>query len=192
MRSRTLHVLLGAVIAATFAGISTVAQAKVYPIAFDPQFDGTVLIDIDENTCTGTGSFPCQVDLVLADVFDVNFPTIHWTGGPTSNVGDQVLLAAGVPVLFQSVLPEIVVEHTSGCPDECFTKFGLLEFFIGFNADKVAFPGAARLTFANDQRELFSDYIIGPAISVPEPGTLGLLLGAFGAGWLAKRRKFAA
>ncbi|NDP41973.1 MAG: PEP-CTERM sorting domain-containing protein [Aromatoleum sp.] len=192
MKSRTRELFVCAVIAASLAGVSTLAQGRIYPITFDPQFDGPVFISIDELVCNGIGTQSCNVDLVSADVFDTSNPLIRYTGGPTSGVGDQAFFTAlGVFNQFQSVLPQIIVTHTFCDGDFCFADSATLEFFIN-DESSGAFPGFARLTLNNGQTILEDHYVVGPALgtAVPEPGTLALLFGALGAGWLAKRRKF--
>ena len=217
MRIRARHALLCGVIAAAVAGGATVAQGKTYPIIFDPQFDGTVVVDMPNYlTCfanhpsgplgltvlAGAGGDPaCTLNLLplSADVFPVPAGVPHYfdAAGFTdyTDIASSVFLQNNdFKQLATRALQIILVQDPMCVPGLCAAA--QLEFGIG-NAvgENPHFPGLATLTpgaVDNDgvfhpdlQTVLQSDY------GVPEPGTLGLLLGAFGVGWLAKRRKIA-
>jgi len=195
MRSRTLHVLRCAVIAATLAGISTLAQAKVYPITWDPTFGGDVQVDlVNDAGCRGLGdniwnttSFPvCQLDLTVVDVFDLLFPLVHYTSFslPIVNVATHVEIFGGNFNQFRT--GPIFLDEIGGCGDFCGTA--TIQFFISENPSDP-FPGFATLKIVPFDGDPADPTTLSNSYRVPEPGTLGLLLGALGAGWLAKRRK---
>jgi len=121
----------------------------------------------------------CQLNLVAPfDAFDLAAPTIHFTTQaalPIANVATFVEIFNG---FFNQFDTNAIPLQEIGCIEGCSTAS--LQFFIGEDPATL-YPGTARLTI--DNQNLFNQY------AIPEPGTLGLLLGAFGAGWAARRRK---
>jgi hypothetical protein len=191
MTFRNWHKLLGTVFAAAVAGISGSVQALIYPIEWDPQFGGVVFVDlVNDPGCKALGDgiwdttlFPqCKVNFVAPfDIFDLNVPAVHFTtaaGLPVADVATFVEIFGGQ---FNQFDTNVVLLQEIGCEGDC--SAATIQFFIGEDPS-VPFPGNATLTI--NGQDLFNAY------KVPEPGALGLLLGAMGAGWLTRRRNTAA
>ncbi len=214
MTKRSWRVLSCAFIAAALASVSTITQAKIYPIEYDPQFIGPAFVDLPlDALCLpaypsgGTvaagsgGDLNCTLNLVSADVTPFPAGTPHYvdTLGVTnySDIASFIFIDSGALTQFDSRSPIDLVD--SSCPSS-FGTCGAAELNFQIGGGNADFPGVATLTigswcfdcdggFTPDPNlpVLQSDFVVGPAL--PEPGTLGLLLGGFGAGWLARRRK---
>jgi hypothetical protein len=191
MSRRTLRMSLGVLAAAAVLTLGTPAQAAFYIPHFDPEFDGFVLFRIGDacllnadGTYSSTGA--CTLDLMSADVFDTENTETHYTSGFQGNVGFQVVIAGNE--LTQLSTSDPILESCFGE----FCTFADLQFFTGcgFPIDDSCLPLA---TLAFDSTVLSAGYtLIRQTDGVPEPGTLGLIFGAVGAAWLARRRKAAA
>jgi hypothetical protein len=159
----------------------------------------------------GFGSNNCVVSLLNADVTLTSVPettdTAHLTfsdlGGPeTGNIWGVDLAADGTLLGVDSFLigPQFAPGGSNAIfggpwwiqldagdgqappdsidPDATFTNTVLL---FGGSCPEGCFP---------DEVATYTANVVGNRFDpVPEPGSLGLLLGALGAGWLARRRK---
>jgi hypothetical protein len=191
MSGRTLRLSLCALAAAAVLTLGTPARAAFYSPDFDPEFDGTALFEIgdacllnDDGTYSAVGA--CAVDMIFADMFDTNFPLVHYTSGLQTDIAFQVVIAGNELTQFSTSDPIL-----ESCFGE-FCTFADLQFFTGcdFVIDESCEPLA---TLAFDSTVLRDGYrLIRQTDGVPEPGTLGLILGGVGAAWLARRRKAAA
>jgi hypothetical protein len=176
--SKTLRLFLCFALAVALGAFGNLARAAVfYNAVFDPEFTGTVTFSIDD-ICLAQpdGIYPippstCDVDLVFADIVD-SFGN-QWTGGPQSDVAIEVVIA-GNELIALATGPMFL----SGKKEDC-DGTGVLQF-SAFSTDLE--PGATFTCGTVDT----NTYILARA---PEPGTLGLIVGALGAGWLARRRR---
>jgi len=182
-------VSLGVLAAAAVVTLATSTRAAFYSPEFDPEFDGTALFQISDNCLLTDGTFAgdgdCQVDMIFADMFDTEFPLVHYTSGLQTDIAFEVVIAGNELTQFSTSDPIL-----SYCPGE-FCTFADLQFFTGcgFFFDESCEPLA---TLAFDSTVLSDGYrLIRQTDGVPEPGTLGLIFGAVGAAWLARRRKAA-
>ncbi|HEY3223965.1 MAG TPA: PEP-CTERM sorting domain-containing protein [Pseudolabrys sp.] len=196
MSRRTLRVSLGILAAAAVLTLATPARAAFYIPGFDPEFDGSVLFRIgDACLLLSDGTYSvathpeCQVDMVSAAVFDTNAPSVVYTGSQLNVAFDVVIAGNELTELLTQLFTELgplgdpIVCAGDSCAD--------LEFFTGcgFTED----PCEPLATLAFDSTFLRDGYrLIRQPDGAPEPGTLGLIFGAVGAAWLARRRKAAA
>jgi len=85
------------------------------------------------------------------------------------------------------------VEFVTGCNADPFCTlltFASLDFVGPTGAGTIADPRAILFdNFENSSRTLPGGLTFVNIAAVPEPGTLSLILGALGGGWLARRRK---
>jgi hypothetical protein len=188
MSRRTLRMSLGVLAAAAVLTLGTPARAAFYIPHFDPECDGTALFQISDNCLLNDGIFAgdgdCQVNMFFADMFDTNFPLVHYTSGLQTDIAFEVVIAGNQLTQFSTSDPIL-----ESCVGE-FCTFADLQFFTGcgFIIDESCLPLA---TLAFDSTVLRDGYTL-VLVQVPEPGTLGLIFGAVGAAWLARRRKAAA
>ena len=195
---------LGALATAAAAGFAIPANAVVYSSGFDPlSFSGTGLFQFDDGCETANGGFgtytqaQCNVILLSASVNLVETApdgTGQLSFGSSTNI-DAIVISGGLLVgvdsgLFgpafissgtgslssntdpwwiqwQTELNDPVFLFTGSCPEGCFP-------------DEFPIATAFNVTFTRQTN------------GVPEPGTLGLILGGVGAAWWARRRKAAA
>ena len=189
MSGRTLRLSLCTFAAAALLTLGTPARAAFYSPDFDPEFDGTALFQIgdacllnDDGMYSAVG--PCAIDMIFADMFDTNFPLIHYTSGLQTNIAFEVVIAGNELTQFSTSDPTL-----SQCFEE-FCTFADLEFFTGCGFSQDPCEPLATLTnafFLSDGYRL-----IRQPEPAPEPGTLGLILGGAGVAWWARRRKAAA
>jgi PEP-CTERM motif len=183
MPSRFLRVLLSVAATAVFVAVNAPARGADYSPAFDPQFDGTALFRINNSCLLSNGTFfsseACHVDMIFANMFDTNFPNVHYTSGFQPDIAFEFVIGGNQLTQFQTLDPGL------SCPVEgpCAAQ---LEFFIGcdFETDDSCLPLATLKI--GDRNPLNDGYRLD---RVPEPGTLSLLLGGLGAVWMRKRRK---
>jgi hypothetical protein len=193
---------LGALATAAVAILAIPANAVVYSSGFDPlSFSGTGLFQFDTACETANGGFgtytqaQCNVIFLSASV-DMVETSPSGTGqlnfGPSINIFGIVIeggllvgvdsglfgpaftgascsgsLCNGAPwwIQWESDLSDPVFLFTGSCIEGCFP-------------DQLPIATAFNVTFTR-------------LTEVPEPGTLGLILGGVGAAWLARRRKAA-
>jgi hypothetical protein len=191
--------------AVVLAGTAPVAQGVVYPIRYDPEFDGITLVDLPQacldlnltGTLSVSGHPACALNLVPGvDVQDVTadpFPnlTTHWkdVAGITNYLDiatDVFIDAGGAFTQFATRLGEIILIADGVCEDRFSgCDAALLGFSIG-GSENPAFPGVAKLTVGTYQcfkdDGVFCDFYSGTEPRVlssfyraPEPGTLALL-----------------
>jgi hypothetical protein len=185
MSRKFLRVFLSVAAAAIFVAVNAPARAADYSPVFDPQFDGTALFRINNSCLLNNGTFfsseNCHVDMIFANMFDTNFPLVHYTSGLQPDIAFEFVIAGNQLTQFQTLDPGLSCDGSSCLAD--------LEFFTGcgFNTDDTCLPLATlQIGSANPLRDGYR------LDRVPEPGTLSLLLGGLGAAWMRKRRKAAA
>jgi hypothetical protein len=194
-------------VAATgLAALAPAAQGIIYPIRFDPEFNGTIKVDIAPVCLTGSGVFDvstivgCQVDLVAGVnlfPFPAGTPNFMDQVGYTDyiDIASDIEVIGGVFTQLRTRPGHILLMEGGNCIDTPCDA-AMVEFDIGGGIP--GFPGEASMTIGTYDCPDGCDFIPGdeePLSSlyrVPEPGTLGLLLAALGAGVFARRRNAAA
>ena len=181
-----------AAVAVALGTFGTAAQATFYGGTFDPptitgHFTGDFLLDVTDS-CFSEG--PCQIDLIFLTINDSD----HFGSGPFSgfqgNIASSASLDGGLH--FNSV--EIPLTNNSF--DLAFVALSTLDQvdcsnvcvqFTTVEGDDNVFHHHGFI--ANLFNDTVGDNAIYVAAAVPEPGTLGLLVGGIGAAWLKRRRK---
>ena len=205
MSRRALRMFLGALASAAVAIFAVPANAVVYSSAFDPlSFSGTGLFQFDNHCETdnaGSGVYTqaeCNVILLSASV-DLVETAPDGTGqlsfGSSTNI-DAIVISGGLLVgvdsgLFGFAFISSGTGSLSGNTDPWWIQwesdfFDPVNLFTG-NCFEGCFPDQTPIAIAlNVTFTRLTDGV------VPEPGTLGLILGGVGAAWWARRRKAAA
>jgi len=188
-----------AAVAAALGGFGTAAQATFYGGDFDP-FTGTFSLNVSD-VCNSDG---CTIDLlpgmfINSTVFGccLTSPGQSGIGTPFTAVFDEgthALVAFDSALIPLSFIDEVFVDRVfTNVPTSCDTTSGALSlrFTSTFGTDMNNESGyLAQLVCANNPQTVLDDATYQLA-RVPEPGTLALILGGIGAGWLTRRRKAA-
>jgi hypothetical protein len=197
--------LCAAATAACLHFANTAQAGLVYHGDFDPPlYVGTVFVDVDPGCVLGTG----WKDVVATSCGPVNILSLVVNSAPP---GDQLVFApaalvgkvtglywvGGVLTAIDTVL--IGPQQSGPTPGGYFDLFGPSnDFAIQFlsnhaNPEPRPIANLFNCTDGCGPNQLLP---VGkdPArqqafVQVPEPASLGLVLGALGAGWLARRRK---
>ena len=202
MSKKILRMFMCAATAAVLGAAGNSARATAYyDVVFDPSFTGEVKFAIGDGCLAQADGFyaaigACRVDLIFADIVDSSGK--EWASGFQSFVGLIVQIVGGElyelltrPIFLQPVpgseSPSDLFALTSGHHEDCD---GILQFLISRQGPPGAtFQGCHQTQTDTDTYEL----VHGTADSrIPEPGTLGLILGGIGSAWLTRRRKPAA
>lgn len=214
MSSRGLTTFLGVLAAVMIWGAP--AQAKIIGSGFDPNiFSGNGTFFVPDSCLTlntGFHALPGSCSGVLLESASLTAKDTDTTGlivlgtvdlslkapDTGSDVTGMVLNSHANPVVvgFNTIEIPMTVD---GCTGNLCGFSWLLEWVSGLPVDEE-YDWQNPLDGLNNHVNLFeSGSLFGTASkvtftngAVPEPGSLGLLLGALGAGWLARRRKAAA
>jgi hypothetical protein len=196
------RIFMCAAVAAVLGVAGAPAQATAYyDVIFDPSFTGEVKFAIGDGCKAKSDGIyvaigVCEVDLVFADIFDSTGQ--EWVSGPQSFVGLLVQIVHGElaqflsrPILLEPIPPDEpssdFLALTSGHDEDCD---GILQFFISRQGPPpTTFQGCHSSQSDSDTYTLVPGTLTS---TIPEPGTLGLILGGIGAAWLTRRRKRAA
>jgi hypothetical protein len=182
--------------AAAFGTFGTLAQATFYGGDFDPpdatgHFMGRFIVnDVDDHCLTDTDG--CEIDLIsLVITISGDFGSGDFSNGQ-KNIASQVSFEGGlhflsvpIPLTSPSFIPS----------DFASAGFGSLAPGVACNPCVMFTPDIGDDFFQHHGfiANLFNDAVNNNAIYVaapiPEPGSLGLLVGGIGAAWLARRRK---
>ena len=199
---KPLRMFMCAAIAAAFGMFGTASQATFYGGDFDPpeilgHFTGNFLLNVTGacNHPNGEGS-DCRIDLVSLFIDGSGTFGAGWTSFGQSNIGTNISFD-GHLIAFDSVLINMFIPSGDG-----FSTFAdvnvipctpQLRFTSNFSTDFNGHTGfIADMECNNAQGQSIGDNAIYVLRQIPEPGTLALLLGGMGAGWLTRRRKAAA
>jgi hypothetical protein len=214
MSDRSNRIAFCALAAASALALASPAQAGFIGTKFDPPFfDGTGTFFLpDVPSCLGLGdgfhtvnggSDPCTGVVLVNAAVSVSDSggTAHLslpppTPGPTDVTGVVIdTTTAQLVVGVNTVLIPIIADSCSG--DLCSYEWWI-EWDSGLPGGESLFNSVTLFRqFCPEgcfgDRMQFGD----PAVNVtffpaPEPGSLALLAGAFGAGWLVRRRRNAA
>jgi hypothetical protein len=210
MSRRTLRMFLGALATAAVAIFAVPANAVVYGSGFDPlSFSGTGFFQFDNHCETDNGGFGtysqalCNVIFLSASVDMVETApsgTGHLNFGPSTNIVD-IIINGGLLVGVDSRLFGPAFTGTSCTGSLCNGAPWWIEW--QHNSPPTTLPLNEVLLFTGTcDGPCFPATLpsgVAPIVTftrqsdgVPEPGTLGLILGGVGAAWLARRRRAAA
>ncbi len=188
MSRKTLQLLMCATAAAALGMFGTVAKATHYAGTFDPpvpegHFVGDFVLDVHD----GCNAYHCDIDLLSLSITSGDMLGGHnmftaaesniapfgasFDGGLNFTSEAIFLTAVTAPGLFRGVGVNAV------CGPE-------LMFNAGTDGDF-----AATVSYNCIGSPPMTDTATYAAVAVPEPGTLTLILGGLGAGWLTRRRK---
>ena len=179
--------------AAALGTFGTLAQATFYGGDFDPpvltgHFTGHFIVNDVNDGCLH-GSEGCEIDLIsLVITNSGNFGAGDFSTGQT-NIASNVSFVGGLHFL------SVAIPLTSLSTDFEFAGSGSLGAGVGCNPCVMFTPDIGDDFFQHHGfiANLFNDAVNNNAIYVaariPEPGSLGLLVGGIGAAWLARRRK---
>jgi hypothetical protein len=195
---KPLRTFICAAAAAAAGMFGTVAQATFYGGDFDPptiigHFTGHFIVnDVDDRCLAGEGG--CEIDLFSLVIFNSGHFGSGDFSGFQANIANNAIFDGGLH--FDSV----PIPLTSPFSDFAFAGSGsvgaavicnpCVQFTTAFGKDFLDLEGhqGYLANLYNDPAEV-ADNAIYTAARIPEPGSLGLLVGGIGAAWLARRRK---
>jgi hypothetical protein len=194
---KTLRMFMYAAVAATLGTFGTPTQATFVGGDFDPptitgHFTGHFLLNVSD-ICN---SDSCEVDLVSLVITNSGDFGSNGSSSSQTNIGSNVSFVGGfhfssvpIPVTFPSTDLELLsagfgslAPAVTCSPCVMFTPTIGDDFFLhhGFIANLGLFDSNGQFTSGDT-----AIYVA----RIPEPGSLGLLIGGIGAAWLARRRK---
>jgi hypothetical protein len=202
MTRKTLRILLGALATGAVAIFAAPASAVHYTSGFDPlgavTFSGTGLLQFDDSCLNADGLYSaaaCNLVLLSAslDMTDTGSSDIaHLDFAPvlpdSTDMVDLIISGGTLVGIDTGLIGPVFVT------DDGSSLFG--PWWLQWQSDPVfLFTGGC--TFVESQVCTPNEFSSGEATNVtftrvPEPGTLGLILGGIGAAWFARRRKRAA
>jgi hypothetical protein len=192
---KTLRIFICAAAAAALGMFGTVAQATFYGGDFDPpdltgHFTGRFIVnDVNDGCLHPDGG--CEIDLIsLVITSSGNFGSGEFSGFQ-ANIANNASFVGGLHFL------SVPIPLSSPFSDFEFASagFGSLAAAVNCNPCVQFTPDIGDDFFQHHGfiANLFNGAVDNNAIYVaapiPEPGSLGLLVGGIGAAWLARRRK---
>lgn len=191
MSRKSLQLVMGAALAVTFGVFGTAAQATFYTGIFDPPDpDGHFVGDFELFVHDGCNSESCDIDLVSLHITTGDmlgghdmFTATHTNIAPSGASFDGGLNFTSSEILLNGVTPPSLLRGATVnavCGPELMFNAGTDDDFV------------ATVSYNCIGSPPVTDTATYTAVAVPEPGTLALILGGVGAGWLARRRKSAA
>jgi hypothetical protein len=197
---KPLRTFICAAAAAALGTFGTLAQATFYGGDFDPptitgHFTGHFIVNDVNDQCLAGNTEGCRIDLIsLLITNSGDFGSGDLSTGQTniasdvSFVGGLHFMSVPIPLSnplsafasagFNSLAPAV---NCSPCVQFTPTIGDDFLHHHGFIADLGFFDSNNQFTSG--------DNAIYVAARIPEPGSLGLLVGGIGAAWLARRRK---
>jgi hypothetical protein len=202
MSNKLSRILACIATAAFFAAAGPPVQAGNWGSHFDPlTFFGDGLFEVDDSCLLEDGIyyFPdCNVSLlaVTAELDDGSGGTGHLDFAPVLPSSDiwDIVISGGALVGVDTGLIGFVFPSSCSGDILCGNPWWI-QWQSEFGDPVFLYTGDC---FENEGFECFpNEFSSAEATNVtftrvPEPGSLGLLLGALGAGWLTRRRKAAA
>ena len=190
---KTLQMFMCAAVAAALGTFGTATQATFYSGVFDPptitgHFIGEFIVNDVNDGCL-SNSESCQIDLISLVITDSgDFGSGDFSLGQT-DIASNVSFVGGLHFL------SVPIPLTSPFSDFLFAGLGTSQQVDCSNACVQFTPDIGDDFFQHHGfiANLFNDQAANNAIyvatQIPEPGTLGLLVGGIGAAWLRRRRK---
>ena len=198
MSRKTLRILVCAAAAASFGMFGTVAQATFYGGDFDPptitgHFTGHFIVnDVNDGCLHPDGG--CQIDLIsLVITNSGDFGVGDFSTGQT-NIASGVSFVGGlhflsVPIPLTSPFSDFAFGGFTG-PAAAVNCSPCVQFTPTIGDDFFQHHGfIANLGFFDSNGQFTSGDTAIYVARIPEPGSLGLLVGGIGAAWLTRRRK---
>ncbi len=198
MPRKSLRNLMCAAVAVALGTFGTLAQATFYGGDFDPptitgHFTGHFIVNDVNDQCLQGNTEGCEIDLIsLVITNSGDFGSGDFSTGQT-NIASQVSFAGGlhflsvpIPLTSPSFLDlafagsgsvaaavncNPCVQFTPTIGDDFFQHHGFLANLGLFDSNNQFTSGDTAI------------------YRIPEPGSLGLLVGGIGAAWLTRRRK---
>ena len=197
MSRKPLRIFICAAAAAALGMFGTLAQATFYGGDFDPpvitgHFTGHFIVnDVNDGCLHPDGG--CQIDLIsLVITNSGDFGIGDFSTGQT-NIASGVSFVGGlhflsVPIPLTSPFSDF--EFTSGSLAPAVNCNPCVQFTPTIGDDFFLHHGfIANLGFFDSNGQFTSGDTAIYVARIPEPGSLGLLIGGVGAAWLARRRK---
>jgi hypothetical protein len=194
---KPLRIFICAAAAAALGMFGTLAQATFYGGDFDPpvitgHFTGHFIVnDVNDGCLHPDGG--CQIDLIsLVITNSGDFGIGDFSTGQT-NIASGVSFVGGlhflsVPIPLTSPFSDF--EFTSGSLAPAVNCNPCVQFTPTIGDDFFLHHGfIANLGFFDSNGQFTSGDTAIYVARIPEPGSLGLLIGGVGAAWLARRRK---
>ena len=196
MSRKPLRTFICASAAAALGTFGTLAQATFYGGDFDPptitgHFTGHFIVNDVNDQCLA-GSESCQINLISLMITSSD----HFGFGDFST--GQTNIASGVSFVGGLHFSSVPIPLTVPFSDFEFASagFGSLAPAVSCNPCVMFTPDIGDDNIFHHHgfiADLFNDTVgdnaIYVAARIPEPGSLGLLVGGIGAAWLARRRK---
>jgi len=191
--------LVVAAVATALGVLTTPAAAAPYRGTFDPfDFSGDYVINVNP-LCLATDGWHANAPGICAAT--LLSATADVTGDYTGTVEFASSISSNPPLFGLYVAGgKIVSFDTDLLHDISSSPLASQEFWIKFGSgqctsgpcygDELGVFLFTGVEFPDPQPVSTASYL-GPAVdlAIPEPGTLSLLLGALGGGWLARRRR---
>jgi len=200
MPRKSLRILMCAAAAVALGTFGTLAQATFYGGDYDPptitgHFTGHFIVNDVNDGCL-SNSEGCEIDLIsLVITNSGDFGSGDFSTGQT-NIASNVSFVGGlhflsVPVPLTSPSFSDFAFAGSGSVAAAVPCSLCVMFTPDIGNDFLLHHGfIANLgSFDSNGQFLSGDTAIYVAARIPEPGSLGLLVGGIGAAWLTRRRK---
>ena len=203
MSRKPLRTFICAAAAAALGTFGTLAQATFYGGDFDPptitgHFTGHFVVNDVNDQCLAGNSEGCEIDLIsLVITNSGDFGSGDFSTGQTniasnvSFVGGLHFLSVPIPLTSPSFIFSDFASVGSGSLAPAVNCDPCVQFTPTIGDDFFQHHGfLANLGFFDSNNQFTSgDTAIYVAARIPEPGSLGLLVGGIGAAWLTRRRK---
>ena len=200
--------LVGAAVATALGVLGSPAGAAPYGGAFDPDsFGGEYIIDVNPSCLALNGWLanndmcgPMSLTSAFADVVNSNPAYVgQLTFAPPTSDLLGIYVYGGEIVAFDTDLVQNsgsdptsgdtwFIQFVSGMMPSCIENCYDFSDFAPANVIDPSLQGVYLYVNQGVDPVQRADYI-GPAAAIPEPGTLSLLFGALGGGWLARRKR---
>jgi hypothetical protein len=188
MSNGSLRMYLVALAALALAAGGRPAQAGIWDATYDPllEFAGTAVLNVPDACLSvpdGLHSGGCGIQ-VISNVTTAPFALNFAAALPSTNVLSYVVVGGQLAGVETGIIGPVDVSET----DYWF------QFLTSFNNNAVSNVANLYTDCSDNECSTTAQTTSGVTFArqtTPEPGSLGLILGAFGAGWLARRRKTA-
>ena len=198
MLNRILRLSLTA-LTATVVALAAPAYAAVWSSDYDPlEFVGTALFDVPDaclaaaNNLYSVGALPgCSVITVLSNVTTMPVVIDFAPVLPSIDVDSYVVIGGQLVGVNTGIIGSVNVGDSNYWFQFAATfTSGSVHNLVNLFNDCESFEGSVSCgdPFASTIRGVTFTRVTG----VPEPASLALVLGALGAGWLARKRKIPA
>jgi hypothetical protein len=192
---KTLRIFMCAAVAAALGMFGTATQATFYGGDFDP-FTGTFSLDVSDSCNSDSCTIALRPNLFISStVFNCCWTAPGQPVGATNETfseGDLVAFDSDlIPLSRINTNTDALLTAFANAPPPCDAPSLGFTSQQGFDMNEQ-YGYIAQLVCPNDPT-VWDDarYQLTRLTTVPEPGTLALILGGVGAAWLTRRRKAA-